>query len=230
MTLAELRTFARRFANTNSTKYSDANLDASINAFLDEVGSDILTAMDGWDMFGERSTTDLISGQQEYAVPEDAVWVKRLEITYDGSTWFPVTWFDINERADAMDDTTVLQDFTKQKPYADLLENSIFLYPKPDANVTAGLKLWYIKLPTPLIETTDSPGFVRIFHKMLAYGASKDFLEQYINEPGNAERLRQCEKNIAILISKMKNIYNKHNQDRAYIVEGAFVDYEYGND
>jgi len=230
MQLSEIRSFARRFANTNSTKYSDTNIDASINAFLDEVAADIIGAMDEWDSFGEISTTDLIAGQQEYVTPTTSIWVKRLEMTYDGTNWYPVTWMDINERTDATDTTSIARDFHKEKPFADLHDESIFLYPIPDANVSEGLKLWHINLPTQLVETTDSPGFIRIFHKLLAYGAAKDFLEQYINEEGNVNRLQQCEKNIAIMISKMKNIYNKHNQDRDYIVSSSYVDYDYGRE
>jgi hypothetical protein len=230
MILSEIRDFARRFANTNATKYTDEKLDASINAFLDEISADIITAMDGWDSFGEISTTDLIEGQQEYVTPENAIWVKRLEISYDGTQWNNVSFMDVNERSGTNDAVSIARDFTPQTPFADLHEESLFLYPIPTQAVAGGLKLWYIKLPTPLTDALDKPGFIRIFHKMLSYGASKDFLEQYINEPGNPERLRQCEKNIAMAIEKMKKIYNKHNQDRSYVVDGSYIDWEYGND
>lgn len=227
MTLTEIRTLARRLANTNSTKYSDTNLDASVNAFLDEVSVDIVNAMDGWDVFSEISTTPLVEGQQEYILPEDCVWVKRAEITYDGSSWDKITWVDVNEIGRATDSTSIANNFSKDEPKADLHDNSLFMYPIPDQDVSEGLKLWYVKLPTQLEDTDDAPGFIRSFHKLLAYGAAKDYLEQYVTEEGNVNRLSQTDRNIIALTSKMKKIYNMHNKDRDYVVAPAYVDYGY---
>lgn len=229
MDLTDLRDFSRRFANTNSTKFSDTDVDASINSFLDEFSADIINAMDGWDVFGEVATTDIVADQQEYCFPTNTIWVKRVEVTYDGTNWNKLTFFDINERNDATDSTSISSDFSSSAPFGDIHDESVFLYPVPSSSVTGGMKLWYIKLPDQLTNTTDTPGFIRIFHKLLAYGAAKDHLEQFINESGNTERLIQCEKNINRLVSKMKMIYNKHNQDRDYVARAAYVDYDYGN-
>lgn len=225
-----LRNFGRRFSNTDSTTYTDADMDASLNVYYDLFVNEILESMDGWDFQGEVATAALVTDQQEYSFPTDIMKIKRVEVTYDGTNWYNVAFMDINERGAATDTTSISNDFSESKPYADLHDNSLFLYPIPGSGSAAGLKIWYEKLPTALSAATDEPVIARQFQTGLAYGAAKDYLETNGDIPGNDIRLVQAQKNLGIIISNMKQFYNKRNQDRDIVALPIFEDYGYGHD
>lgn len=222
-----IREFARRFSNSNSTSYTDAQLDASINAYYDTFVSEILKSMDDWDFSGEIATASLVANQQEYTFPTDILKIKRIEVSYDGTVWNEATRFDVNEIGEATDSTSVRNDFNTNEPYADLHDNSLFLFPVPTSNITGGLKIYYEKLPTFLSAVTDEPAFARPFHKGLAYGAAKDFCEQF--PEGRSSHLATSTQNLEMTMARMKEFYQKKDQDREYSVSSAFVDYDYGN-
>jgi hypothetical protein len=223
-----IRNFARRFSNSNTANYSNADLDASVNAYYDLFVGEILKSMDDWDFQGEVATASLVANQQEYVFPSDILRIKRIEVTYDGTNWKYIDRFDINDRTEATDTTSIANDFTSNEPKADIHDNSIFLYPIPSSNVTNGLKIWYEKNPTVLTNATDEPVFARPYHIGLAYGAAKDWLEQYPSKE-NVTRLTTATTNLEKTIARMKEFYQKKNQDRDYIVTPGYVEYDYGN-
>jgi hypothetical protein len=222
-----LRGETRYLTNTNTTTYTNADLDASINNYLDLFTTEILDSMDEWDYQGEIATTDLVASQQEYVFPTDILKIKRIEISYDGTKWYLANPMDINERGEATDTTSIANDFSTSDPFYDLMDNSLMLYPIPTSSVVGGLKIWYEKLQTHLSTDTDSPNFARPFHKGLCYGAAKDYFEKYL-EKGNAQKLANATNQLELYIGRAKSFYRKKNQDRQYIVESSFADYEYG--
>jgi hypothetical protein len=225
-----LRNFTRFLTNTNTTTYTNADLDASLNSYYDMLAGEILDSMDEWDFQGEYATTDLVASQQEYSLPSDILKIKRVEISYDGTNWYPAAPMDINERNGALDSTSVASDFSTSAPYFDLMDNSLFLYPIPTAASTAGLKIWYEKNVTHLSAATDEPNIAKPFHKALAYGAAIDWLDKYAEVGTNQNKSQLYEAKLEKMISRMKNFYRKHNQDRKYTIEPNYVDYGYGNE
>lgn len=189
--------------------------------------SEVLKSMDDWDFQGEIATAPMVVGQQEYIFPTDILKIKRIEATYDGTNWNHDTRFDINDRTDPTDTTSITNDFNVNDPFVDIYDNSIFLYPIP-TSASGIIKIWYEKLPTALSAVTDEPVFARPYHVGLAYGAAKDYCEQYPSKE-NATRLTTNTNNLTIAIGRMKEFYQKKDQDRDYIVESQFVDYDYGN-
>jgi len=224
-----IREFARRFSNSNTTNYPNAQLDASVNAYYDSFVSEVLKSMDDWDFQGEIATSSLVANQQEMVFPSDILKIKRVEVTYDGTNWYTATKFDISERSSANDTTSIARDFDVSKPYVELHDNSVFLYPIPTVSVTGGIKIWYEKLPTFLSAVTDEPTFSRPFHVGLAYGAAKDFLEQYPSKE-NSPRLVSATNNVTVVLGRMKEFYQKKDQDRDYVVSASYVEWGYGND
>ena len=225
-----IRNFARFHTNTNSTTFSDADVDASINTYYYQFVNEILESMDDWDFQGENATADLVEDQQEYTFPTDILKIKRIEVTYDGTNWYLANWFDINERGQATDSTSISQDFEKTKPFVDLYDNSLFLYPIPDDDVTGGLRIWYEEEPTLLSSVTDEPIIAQAYQKGLAYGAAKDYFDKYSEKPGYVTKSRTMGNNLQDIINKMRTYYNKKSQDRNYEISTAFTDFEYGND
>ena len=121
-----------------------------INSHVHKVVSMILEAQDESDFDGGNHTdypiitTDLVALQQDYGIPlsEKVIQIKRAEITYDGTTYSKINPIDVSEISSATDSTTVGEEFETDVPYYDFRSNSVFLYPIPQSNVTAGLKLW----------------------------------------------------------------------------------------
>ena len=59
-----------------------------------------------------------------------------------------------------------------------LLGNSLFLYPKPDADqvtTASGLKIYVSRSVDALSASGDEPGFATEFHRILSLGAAQDF-------------------------------------------------------
>lgn len=226
-----IRNFARRYSNTTSTNYVDADVNASINEYYKEIVNEIIGSMDDWDFQADYAITDLVANQQEYVLPTDIIKIKRIEYTPDGTNWYNVKFFDLSERFNkANDSTTVNNDFNSQNPYADLMDGSFFLYPIPSSSVSNGIKVWYSKNITELSADSSTPVFHEAYHRVLSYGAAKDYLEANLDKTGAANRLIQAEKNYEKLLKKITNYYNSRNQDRKYGVFPVYDNFGYGLD
>jgi hypothetical protein len=228
MTLTQLRAYSRFLTNTNSTTFTDADTLVSANVWYDLLAAEIVSSMDDWDIGGEISTTDLVAGQQEYVFPTDIFKIKRIEVSYDGTNWYVAKRFDVSELGIATDTTSILNNFSKSKPFVDVYDNSIFLYPIPDVSVTGGLKIYYEPLVTQLSTGTDEPNMARPFHVGIAMGMAKDYLSKYSGVGSNDTKYMKIENDLAKLRNDMKEYYRSRNQDREYSGFGSGgADYEY---
>lgn len=155
----------RARTNTNTNTLTNTNL----FLFLNERNRQLVAALQAIreNYKSEVSTANLVADQQEYVLPDDAMRLKRLEVTYDGTNWKNVIFFDINERRKQTDTTTVSNDFSTDKPYADVHDTSVFLYPVPTAARTNGLKLWYSVRPQDMTLTTQSADVPKEYHMFL---------------------------------------------------------------
>ena len=227
-TSAGLRNHARFLTNTNTTTFTDADLDSAINTYYHQFVNNIVQSMDDWDFQGETATADLVASQQEYLFPTDILKIKRIEITYDGTNWNKVKMMDINKRSGATDSTTIGNEFNTEAPFADLHDQSLFLYPIPTAASTAGLKIWYEKEATELSAATSEPKFLEAYHKGLSYGAAIDYFEKYSEVEGNTNKRNLAKQNYNKIVEDMEEFYQTRNQDREYVIQPSFVDYDYG--
>ena len=184
MTNQNIFDYVRAWTNTNTGTLPNATL----FLFLNERNRQFCAALQGVreDFLGERSTTDLIGNQQEYQLPDDCMRLKKLECTFDGTTWRAIKFFDINERPRfgvngtmggevlPTDATTVSQNYSVDYPFADVLENSLFLYPIPSATVSQGLKLYYFKRPQDMTTTNASADLPKEYHSYLVESVTLD--------------------------------------------------------
>lgn len=183
--------------------------------------------MDDWDFQGDISTTALVLNQQAYAFPTDILKIKRMEISYDGTNWYKVNFFDINEDSSATNTSSIAKDFDKTQPFADIHDGNIYLFPIPDTTVVSGLKIWYESLVTDLANATDEPTFAKPFHIGLAYGAAIDYLLENLEVGLNSKKLYALQGQLKDTVTSMQNFYRKQIQDRDYPIKTGFVDYEY---
>lgn len=192
----------------------------------------LLQTQDEWDFDDVNHTdtavitADLVATQQQYTIPivsERILKIKRLEITYDGTTWRKAEPIDINEIGYATDTTTIAQKFDTTKPFYDLTGTELFLYPIPQSAVTGGLKMWFFRDVDQFTssDTTQEPGFDRAYHEMIAMGASVDWsIMKGLEVAGDLKQLL-IEKEASFV-----NHYGRKQRDRQLQMKGAFVNYK----
>lgn len=231
MTLSDVEARVSFLTGTTTTEYTAANRLISENKALFETESLILEHMDGWDFddknhddFAEMKA-DLVANQADYSLPITTLKVKRGEITFDGTNWSRMTPFDINEDSNATDSTTKAQDFFKTKPLYDLQDNSVIIYPTPDANVTKGLKLWVSRLGDAITSSevttgTKVIGFDTQFHDLIPLKMALDY---FITK--DMERAGNIKAQITELEQRMIRFYGKKDDDTNLAMQGAYVDY-----
>ena len=67
--------------------------------------------------------------------------------------------------------------YTKTSPIFFLPDTlSIAIRPRPDNNITGGLKVYYQKDIAELSKTTDKPSLAEPFHRILSLGSSLDYV------------------------------------------------------
>lgn len=200
MKLADIDTKITELTQVNNTIYPTANRLINANVWYRNVQAEILQSQDDWD-FDDSNTTDypilttnLTANQQMYILPTNTLEIKRAEVTYDGVNWQKLTSFDIGDRL-LPTATNAISDFSTSAPYYDVQSGSVFLYPIPTANVTAGLKIWISRLVTEFTTAqynagTLEPGFDALFHDIIAYGAAFEWLlSRDLQRAGNVKAI-----------------------------------------
>lgn len=225
-TSAGLANYTRFLTNTNTTTYAANDLYASMNMWYHTAVNEILQSMDDWDFQGEYATANLVASQQEYTLPTDILKIKKVEVSYDGSNWYVASPIDVSETG-STSTTDIDNNFSETQPFFELHDNSLFLYPIPDTNRTACLKVWYEKEITELSGATDEPNLPEAYQKILCYGAAKDYFEKYSEREGYTNKRNIMQQNYNDMLEKMKEFFNTRNQEREYFVLGNNTDYDY---
>lgn len=232
MTLSDITNRISFLGQTDTNKFSNANRLISINAWYNKIHTMILSSQDEWD-FDDSNKTDfpiltanVVASQQDYALPTNAIRIKRLEITYDNSTWYKAEPFDISERGLATDTTSISGAFTTSEPKYDLIGRSLLLYPIPTSAITNGLKIWIDRTvsefsSSDLTTGTVSPGFDSQWHDILVLGCVYDYF-MAIGKLSEADRFKR---EIQELELKLKSYYGSKQRDRVYLFNSAFIDY-----
>ena len=163
------------------------------------------------------ATTDLVttagSEQQDYEIPSTAQKIDRVEVLSVNGDYATVKPIDKSEVKG-----TAMSEFyeTPGMPvYYDLVGRSVFLYPKPGANYvteTDGLKMYFTRdiVEFTSTDTTDEPGFVNNFHRILSIGASMDYATSY----GMDSRVPSFQKQLDELKGELKRFYGSRNRNR----------------
>lgn len=202
-----------------------------INSNYHKVVTMIFESMDGWDFddpnlanTGFIKTYNLVADTASVTLPvaDKILKVKRVEITYDGTTWYHAAPIDINEYGDVSVQATIAGHFKQTQPYYDLVGNYVYLYPVPEANSTNGLKLWVAREVDEFTtaDTTQEPGFDEPFHEMLAVGASRDYAIQ--------EGLSNTESLAAVFSEyeqRLRRYYGKKEDDRHLVLKSTNESY-----
>lgn len=171
--------------DTNITIYPAADKVRNINASLDEAVSIIIGADGNW-QFDDTNyttlpigTTNLVSGQQDYSFSDTYLTIEAIEVKDASGTWIrlePIDLYpDYNRTLNGSISNFMSTSGTPQ--YYDKVGDSIFLYPKPNYNSTAGLKAFFQRKMDPFTasDTTKEPGFAPHLHRFCSISASYDW-------------------------------------------------------
>lgn len=231
MTISEIQNQIFLLTNSTSNDFADSDLLASVNRYYNKALAIILRSSDSWD-YDDTSNTDfpivtanLVADQQAYTLPTDALKIKRVEVTYDGTNWYKAEPFDINQRGDATDSTSVNNDFSSTQPFYDLQYGALFLYPIPTSNVSGGLKIWMTRELTEftsgdLSTGTKTPSLAVMFHEYLAMGPAYEF--------GLAKGMPQVTRfreEVQRIEAEMASYYSDKDIDTSVRLGKAYVNY-----
>lgn len=191
----ERRLFAGKYGVISGNTDLLAGFTDRINRGLDRVVS-VIERSDGrwqWDDTNRSdfpiATTNLVSGQQDYAFATSHIEILKVHIKDSDSNWVEVNPIDIKDSATPLEE---LYETNGQPEYYDKLGNSLFLYPAPDYNSTGGLKIFYKRGPVYFTtsDTTATPGINPLFHMYPALYACRDYaIEQRLTTAGDFQAL-----------------------------------------
>jgi len=170
-----------------------------VNIWDGRINADILLADGKWQYddfnIGDMpiATTNLVSGQQDYSVRTDdnnrQIWkVSRVDAKDSSGAWRQLKQVDQSQ----IDAGYSAYKSTNGEPTEfDWNGISMMLFPTPNYNSTAGLKIIFQRESKPFsVSGADSqtPGFASAFHYLLALGPSYEFARD--NGLDNANTLR----------------------------------------
>jgi hypothetical protein len=177
MTPTEFASLIRFYTGTNSSTLTDANILILANQYKDKLAEEIVKKDE--DIFGMKFTRNLLANIREYALPDELIKLKYLEVKLDGSEQERMDETDLAHYKGATDETSIIEAYTGRKPAFDIFRKSIWIY-SGDAiiDVTGGLIMHGIIYPanlTTLSSSTDmsaepsttSFGIPRQLHSLL---------------------------------------------------------------
>lgn len=204
MIFTDILAEARRIAKASTSSYSTTDITSSANSALEREIALIRDAQGRW-QFDDSNNTDfpfattaLVANQQDYTLDINHYRLERVEVLDQDGNWnklIPIDQTDIYDQS--------LTDFLKgagTPKYYDKTNNSLFLYPKPNYNQTASLKVFYERGPSyfTTADTTKSPGFNPLFHRLIPLWCAYDyaFINQLKIAPTIRAEITQMEDNM----------------------------------
>lgn len=203
--------------DSDSTSYPIAHKTRNINAWLDRVSALILQADAKWEWDDTNQsdlpigTTALTAGQQDYGIDSTYLKIRKVAIKDTNGDLFyldPMDEADLRGYPELLDSGRATGKPTK---YA-LVGNSIVLDVAPDYTQAAGLKVYFQRNVSyfTVSDTTKTPGFAPMFHRILSYGPALDYAVKQDYQETKKNDLKQ---KIAQLEAGILNFYANRDQD-----------------
>lgn len=245
MTIGEINTKISALTNVDESVYTVENRLIDINIWLHKIQSMIFTSMDEVD-FDDKNyidypelTTPLVAGQRDYTIPnsEKVVSFKRVDISYDGQTYYRASPIDTGEIKQGLGPTSATAQQTKTDTYFDRTAprydcayNSVFIYPAPTTQDVANGGKIFIEWNRELKEFTSTdmtngiavPGFDTEFHPILAYGPAYEFLLG----TGQNNDTNYVQKSLQDFEARLIATYGKKQLDRTMNLIGGYNNFK----
>lgn len=236
MIVSEIYSEIRSELHTNSTKVPDATLLVGVNLDYGELVMSAIRARGDYNFQMNEATTDLIStsgltsGQNgyngEYAWATDVLKPTRIEISFDGTNFYPATVYDITDNLSKSEH--VAQDinntFSQTSPYVRFERNSFFIRPlKTTAgNVTAGIHIWYEQRQSALT-ASDTPSIEPNFHRLFVLMGALRIMRRFRSEYSVNDR-QEAKNEINQLKLEMMQHYAKQIEENI-VMQPKYVNY-----
>ena len=197
MNISAIFTEARDLVDATVASYSDALLLQRVNTALETVVDTCLTADGRW-QFDDANNTDypdgfailsnLVGSTKSYAIDTSLIEVDGVSVLGVNGIWRKLLPFDPDDLTNPLLDRAQFLNVAGNPYYYDLHGSYVSLYPAPDNGVsvtlTNGLKIYgkrTAKLFTSSDVTTGTavPGFMSLYHHVLAYMAALPYAFKY---------------------------------------------------
>ena len=172
-------------ANTDNVVYPLVQKTRAANKTLRKIWSWIFEAYGGW-IYDDSNNTDfpiattqIVSSQQDYSIPSEALIVNDLEVKDASGNWcdlIPIT-------SEEIDKLQAEKEFFKTNGlpiYYLLIGGSFKLFPTPNYTQAASLRISFDRGATTFTsgDTTKTPGFVSQFHDAVAVGMALEWARE----------------------------------------------------
>ncbi len=158
MTQSALASYIRWKGNVSTASpFDNTSLLPIINNAKDQVCQAIVQVNP--DYFGERSTADTISGQQEYTRPSSLLIMKRIAVSYTDTNPGSYVWANsIRLQEMTFDEDWYANNQPITNPLYRFDDTGFNLYPKPTSTSagSAFLKLFWVPKPTDFTDLTEN--------------------------------------------------------------------------
>lgn len=160
------------------------------------------------------ATTSLVSGQQDYSLNIGQLFIDRVEVLPNGGKYFYKLFPRDVEDPMWGSEVTGIDNVTVGTPMMyDPIGTSLFLYPIPNYSQVASLKIYFKRAQIDFTQSdlttgTATPGFVSLFHDLIAYLVAYDYV--IINQPNLAKGYQTI---ISKKESELTNFYAYRNKD-----------------
>lgn len=236
MLVSDIFTEIRNEADVNSTKVSDSYLTTGINLDHGELIQDVLDARGDINFNVNEAYTDLISTSGlsagstgyngEYTWPTDLIKPQRIEVSFDGTYYYPAKVYDINDplSQSEFNSTQIQTSFYQNNPYVRFERNSYFIRPlkTTTGNVTNGIHIWYEQRQSSLT-SSDTPTIEPNFHRLYVLMGVLRIMRRFRKEYSLNDR-EEMRVEIASLRAKFINFYGKQVQENIPLVP-TYINY-----
>ena len=168
------------------------------------------------------STTDIVSGQQDYTLDDKVYEVIAVELKNADGNWSILEQTDIQQIKEKSNTITDYEKNDGTPAEYDIIGRSLMMYPAPNFNSTAGLKLHYLRGATlfDTTDTTDTPGFADKFHEFIEVTASLRYCER-----NKAERVSFLQQRQNRILRSVERYVARRNKDNPNTITMGAVNY-----
>lgn len=207
-----------------------------INQAYHELHMQALKAQDGVDVDDHRHDDRLVfessmttNRDQQLPAGEDALMIKRLDVTYDGENWNKAQVIDSGEIEMALEN--VDDHASKDDPHYDPQGDYFNIYPKASSDDVSNGAKFQITIQREALEfdstdTTETPFLPSALHDQIAIRAAYKWV--MVNKADNGSLLSRLEGQIKRGDDIISSFYGKRLRDRQYRMTSSInhKDYE----
>lgn len=169
-----------------------------------------------------QATADIVSAQAKYALPSDALTIKRVEMKDDDDNWYVLKPLLRNEIKEAIDE---YRDEDGKPEYYRLVGETIEFFPASDYDSTDGLKVYFDRdsVDFASTDTTKETGIASAYEDLVPLYAGLEWLK--INLPEDA-RTAQLKEDYAVGINQLRGYYNKRFPNKKKVFRRRYESYK----